>query len=274
MSSWTRAPAALLATATLAAGAAAQIPAFAVERTGGWLFGTSGAAVSFDPEDVTLRTPAADSVHGWQFTANRAITITHLGVYDVDDDGFLDDEHPVALWRESDQELLAGGTLSMGVGDILVDHFRYVDVEDVTLEPERDYVVGYYTTGPLFRRVFDDMASDIVALEVSSTIDIVQSRFVWPAGDAITFPNSTASNDRFGPNFMFALGDGECDPCDMNCDKMINAFDIEPFLALLFDPQTDPCCGARGDIGSTGDMNGDGEINSFDIEPFLECLFP
>jgi len=60
---------------------------------------------------------------------------------------------------------------------------------------------------------------------------------------------------------------GDCDPCDMNCDGDINAFDIEPFLDLLFGPG--PPCNT-----CTGDVNGDGVIDAFDIEPFLECLFP
>ena len=59
-----------------------------------------------------------------------------------------------------------------------------------------------------------------------------------------------------------------CDPCDMDCDGMVNAFDIEPFLELLFDPNPQPCAPC------TGDVDGNGDINSFDIEPFLECLFP
>ena len=58
-----------------------------------------------------------------------------------------------------------------------------------------------------------------------------------------------------------------CDACDMDCDGEINAFDIEPFLDLLFGGGI-PCnfC--------TGETNGDGVVNAFDIEPFLECLFP
>lgn len=58
-----------------------------------------------------------------------------------------------------------------------------------------------------------------------------------------------------------------CEPCDMNCDGTIDAFDIEPFLGILFggDPPCDPC---------TGDANGDGGVDAFDIEPFLSCLFP
>ncbi len=58
-----------------------------------------------------------------------------------------------------------------------------------------------------------------------------------------------------------------CDPCDMNCDGVINAFDIEPFLDLLFGGPV-PC------DTCTGDVNGDGNIDAFDIEPFLACLFP
>ena len=61
------------------------------------------------------------------------------------------------------------------------------------------------------------------------------------------------------------VGD-ECDACDMNCDGEVDAFDIEPFLDLLFGPGK-PC----GEC--TGDVNGDGDIDAFDIEPFLECLF-
>lgn len=73
------------------------------------------------------------------------------------------------------------------------------------------------------------------------------------------------------------LGDGllglapepsACEPCDVNCDGEINAFDIEPFLYLLFEP-CDFCCSP-----CNGDANRDGVVDVFDIEPFLECLFP
>ena len=71
-------------------------------------------------------------------------------------------------------------------------------------------------------------------------------------------------NDFAGEQW-FVFG---CDePCDMNCDGVIDAFDIEPFLDLLFGGG-EPCAPC------TGDVNGDGNINAFDIEPFLECLFP
>ena len=62
--------------------------------------------------------------------------------------------------------------------------------------------------------------------------------------------------------------EGECEPCDMDCDGTVNALDIEPFLGLLFDPKAVPCAAC------TGDVNGDDKINALDIEPFLNCLFP
>ena len=59
----------------------------------------------------------------------------------------------------------------------------------------------------------------------------------------------------------------DCDPCDMNCDGVVDALDIESFIGLLFlgDEPCQPC---------TGDVNGDGFIDANDIEGFINCLFP
>jgi hypothetical protein len=57
-----------------------------------------------------------------------------------------------------------------------------------------------------------------------------------------------------------------CDPCDANCDGVIDAFDIEPFIDLLVNPNPTPCAPCAGDT------NGDGVIDAFDIEPFINCL--
>ena len=70
-----------------------------------------------------------------------------------------------------------------------------------------------------------------------------------------------------GAVWVLFLDGVPCDPCDMNCDSEINAFDIEPFLDLLFNNAT-PCGTCAGDV------NADGIIDAFDIEPFLNCLFP
>ncbi len=59
---------------------------------------------------------------------------------------------------------------------------------------------------------------------------------------------------------------------DLNCDGSIDAFDIEPFLSALFDPDEYrnrwPDCDWR-----LLDVNCDGGFDAHDIEPFLFLLF-
>jgi hypothetical protein len=61
---------------------------------------------------------------------------------------------------------------------------------------------------------------------------------------------------------------------DANCDGTLDAFDIEPFIDLLVDPNRyrarfPDCDGER-----FCDMNDDGAIDAFDIEPFINALIP
>ncbi len=58
---------------------------------------------------------------------------------------------------------------------------------------------------------------------------------------------------------------------DVNCDGVVNFFDIDPFLLTLFDPPgysaAWPLCDPRN-----ADVNGDDAVNFFDIDPFVSCL--
>lgn len=60
---------------------------------------------------------------------------------------------------------------------------------------------------------------------------------------------------------------------DMNGDGVLNAFDIEPFLLALFDPDEYAIQFPGIDGVAVGDMNGDGALDSFDIEAFTDALF-
>lgn len=58
---------------------------------------------------------------------------------------------------------------------------------------------------------------------------------------------------------------------DMNCDGLVNNFDIDPFVLALTDPvaygvQYEGCPILNGD------MNEDGQVNNFDIDRFVELL--
>ena len=82
----------------------------------------------------------------------------------------------------------------------------------------------------------------------------------------------------FGTDCTDEDDDGIADACelplfpgDLNCDGLINAFDIDPFvLALTHVPAyyaAYPYCNHMN-----ADINGDGLVNAFDIDPFVELL--
>jgi subtilisin-like proprotein convertase family protein len=60
-------------------------------------------------------------------------------------------------------------------------------------------------------------------------------------------------------------------PADSNCDGLVNAFDIDPFVIALTAGDrwlaTYPC-----DYMCANDINCDGYVNAFDIDPFVGCL--
>lgn len=67
-----------------------------------------------------------------------------------------------------------------------------------------------------------------------------------------------------GPASTLLLG-------DLNCDGLVNNFDIDAFVLALTDPSayatTFPNCNI-----SAADVNHDGLVNNFDIDPFVACL--
>jgi YD repeat-containing protein len=74
-----------------------------------------------------------------------------------------------------------------------------------------------------------------------------------------------------------ADGDGVPDECetglrgDLNCDGLLNTFDIDPFVLALTNPDAYaaafPACDRM-----LADVNCDGSVNTFDIDPFVLCL--
>ncbi|MGE0481326.1 MAG: kelch repeat-containing protein [Phycisphaerae bacterium] len=58
---------------------------------------------------------------------------------------------------------------------------------------------------------------------------------------------------------------------DLNCDGIVNNFDIDPFVLALTDPAA-YAAAYPGCDSLSGDVNGDGVLNNFDIDPFVQCL--
>jgi hypothetical protein len=58
---------------------------------------------------------------------------------------------------------------------------------------------------------------------------------------------------------------------DVNCDGAVNAFDIDPFVLALTNPEGYAAAFPDCDI-MTADVNGDGRVTAADIDPFVELL--
>ncbi|MBL8879276.1 MAG: hypothetical protein JNG88_09170 [Phycisphaerales bacterium] len=58
---------------------------------------------------------------------------------------------------------------------------------------------------------------------------------------------------------------------DLNCDGLVNAYDIDGFVLAITDPIAYSALFRECNINNA-DGNGDGWINSFDIDPFVACL--
>ncbi|MHC4119106.1 MAG: hypothetical protein ACYSWO_16555 [Planctomycetota bacterium] len=144
---------------------------------------------------------ANGSNHGWEFTVDEPIVVTDLGKFDLDDDGFVID-HPMGLWRRSDWALLTTGTLTAGTGNPLINHFRYVDVPDVTLETGELYVVSAYTPERAGPNVSDWMYTWISSIAVDPIVNRGRSLWRWD-GAGFEMPTTDAGNERIGPNFLF-----------------------------------------------------------------------
>lgn len=58
---------------------------------------------------------------------------------------------------------------------------------------------------------------------------------------------------------------------DLNCDGVVNNFDIDPFTLAVSDPVAYEAAYPECDVDNA-DVNGDGLVNNFDIDPFVELL--
>ena len=149
------------------------------------------------PQDASYY-PNPGSNHGWVFTANAPIKVTHLGLYDHDGDGF-GISHPIGLWQ-SDGTLLASSVISAGASNPLLDGFRYVAIPDVALNAGQDYVIAFYSATA--NNDYD--ITKTLSFRVDPAISYHGSR--WGQEGSFQMPSNPASDplpDRFGPNFQF-----------------------------------------------------------------------
>lgn len=141
-------------------------------------------------------TPVANTIHGWEFTPTVPLKVTHLGLWDEPPTG-IQHQHPIALFRVNDSSLLSSGVIQVGLGDLLLDSFRYVDTPDVTLAAGTAYVVSYFSAIGS-----GDFVITSGSYEVNPAITYGLGR--WGDGP-LGIPANTTTDLRIGPNFLFEI---------------------------------------------------------------------
>ena len=178
----------------------------------------------------------------------QATNINNAGICAWSGSNRYTGEEAVYLWDDGVTTVLTNwgeGPVQNDLGDVAFHRFH-----DDT---------GLYQTWVYFKGEFlqlSDPAWDGLSPTINNNREIA-----WQFGEARTLDLDVV--------YMRRLDHG-----DLNCDGIVDAFDIEGFLLAIFDPgrfdQSDP-----PDCDLTlADINHDGAVNAFDIEPFIELLFP
>lgn len=137
---------------------------------------------------------------GFSFTPTADVTLTQLGLWDVNGDGFVD-THQIGVW-DSGGILLLSDLIPSGTAATLLDGFRYIDSTDLGLFAGQTYTIGAV--------MFESSTTDAYVFGPSSvsTDALITFGFGVRSGDdsGFAFPDQTPNTGRFGPNFQFTAG--------------------------------------------------------------------
>ena len=82
-------------------------------------------------------------------------------------------------------------------------------------------------------------------------------------------PVESAAVSAAAATFSFTVGGYALG--DLNCDGLINTFDIDPFVLALTDPAGYAAAYPNCDL-MLADIDENGAVNTFDIDPFVQLL--
>ena len=135
------------------------------------------------------------STHGWQFKANAPIVVTHLGLFDFDNDGFQRN-YPIGIFDWSDEVLLTSGIVSAGIGDPLIDRFRYVDTPDIRLTVGREYVIAWHTPDIILSNSTEFHFHTFGEFSISPVITRTANSRFNPPTDGLVLPKNSDGDDH------------------------------------------------------------------------------
>ena len=89
--------------------------------------------------------------------------------------------------------------------------------------------------------------------------------------DGDGWPDLAVANNYGPDNVSVLLNQSGWPLGDLNCDGVVDTFDIDPFVLAISDPVAYAAAWPDCDV-MLADCNGDGEVNAFDIDAFVELL--
>ncbi len=166
-----------------------------VERATGEVFATFAAPEVFDY-------PYEQETVGTLFqVGDESIWVTHLGIWDQDEDG-LTASYRVGVFSATTSLLLFDAVVPSGTAAPLVSGTRWVEVSPFLLESGLEYVVATYrpVAADVFPHVYTDEAVFGSAVTPLEDVYEISAGLIYPTGieecDAI-----------LGPSFQYALQD-------------------------------------------------------------------
>ncbi|MGE0481367.1 MAG: DUF4082 domain-containing protein [Phycisphaerae bacterium] len=206
-------------------------------------------------------------LNGTEFTPTVDVDVVALAYYDdrfVSDAG-LSTMHRVGIFDVATETLQVGAVVPPGTAAPYQNYFYRHPVLPTRLAAGTAYVVAALATGDPGHNVSPGS---------SMFVDASLTLGPWRTGaSTFGFPGtSLTTSARFmGPNFAFVTVAPPFIRADLNCDGLVNNFDIDPFVLALADAvayaATYPACDIRA-----ADTNSDGLINNFDIDGFVACV--
>lgn len=180
--------------------------------------GVPAVRIDFPPEAerraaVHKGNLAANVTVGWEFQPTAPIQINELGVIDPFARG-LHGDLKVAIWNIAGQ-MVASATIPKGKDTKVKDHFRYVPISPVQLEPGKTYIIGGF-----YPRGSDDMILDQGVPKVSFAAPIrwiasrrgVTEELAVPRARTPGLATTIQSMGGFGPTFSIVKSEATLKP--------------------------------------------------------------
>ncbi len=219
---------------------------------------------------------------GGNFTTAGGVSVNHIAQWDGESwqalgGGINGDVYQIVAYQ--DNFLIVGGNFSRAGSETAYDVARWDGANwqsfgNVGLENVRSFAVF---DGDLFAGGYRSYNSATAAarwdglnwqrVEVNGDVKAMVNY-----GGTLVVGGIIYSTDDNGSVF-FARWGPTCKPGDMNCDGVVDKFDLYPFADALLDPGSDTDC-VRYLANVNGDVEADGasKVDGADIAPFITTL--